>query len=105
MPGHSVGHAAEIWRQGVRDMIDLTSILSCEEYKQLQAAFDAARGEWIHFRLTASKRAAGITEGQTKEMIARAKDKMEKAKNDMLFHLQECAICRKISDALRGAAS
>ena len=66
----------------------------CEEYKQLLSESNAARGEWIHFRLTADKRAAGITEAKSKEMVSRAKDKMDEIKSTMLVHTETCKICK-----------
>jgi hypothetical protein len=65
----------------------------CEEYKQLQSELDAVRGQWIYFRLTAEKRAAGITEAQSKETIRRAKDHMDKIKTRLLLHRMNCQIC------------
>jgi len=67
----------------------------CDEHKGLQSEWEAARGEWIYFRLTASKQAAGITERRSKEMISRAKDKMDEIKNRMLLHIERCEICNK----------
>src|SRR5207237_6408317 len=65
----------------------------CEEYKQLLSELNAARGEWIHFRLTADKRAAGMTDAKSKEMVSRAKDKMDEIKSRMLVHTVTCKIC------------
>jgi hypothetical protein len=68
----------------------------CEERKHLQSALLAARGEWIHFRLTASNRAAGITEAQTKRMVSKAKEKMDEIQNCLLLHLKQCALCKDL---------
>jgi len=68
----------------------------CEEYKQLETELDAARGEWIYFRLTVSNRAAGVTETHSKEMIQRAKAKMDEIKNRMSLHLNFCDICNRL---------
>jgi len=66
----------------------------CEEYKQLLSELNASRGEWIHYRLTADKRAAGITEAKSKEMVRGAKDKMDEVKGRMLVHTETCKICK-----------
>jgi hypothetical protein len=66
----------------------------CEEYKQLLSELNAARGEWFYLRLTADKRAAGITEAKSKEMASRAKDKMDEIKSRMLGHTVTCKICK-----------
>jgi hypothetical protein len=34
----------------------------CEEYEHLESEWNASRGEWVYFRLSANNRAAGITE-------------------------------------------
>jgi hypothetical protein len=75
----------------------------CEEYKQLQSELSAARGDWIYF--AASKRAAGITEHQAKEMVRRAKNNVQTIKNQMLDHMKTCLVCRRTNnDAMRGAS-
>jgi hypothetical protein len=66
----------------------------CGEYKQMLSELNAAKGEWIHFRLTADKRAAGITEAKSKEMVGGAKDKMDEIKSRMLGHKKTCKICK-----------
>jgi hypothetical protein len=68
--------------------------MGCEEYKQLLSELNAARGEWIHFRLTADKRAAGITEAKSKEMVSRAKEKMDEIESTMLVHAETCKVCK-----------
>ena len=65
----------------------------CEEYKQIQFELDAARGQWVYFRLTVDKRADGITETKSKEMIRRAKEQMDKTKTRLLLHRMNCRIC------------
>ena len=76
----------------------------CEEYKQLESEWSAARGEWIYFRLGANNRAPGITEGKSKELVSRAKDKMEDIKNRMKLHVENCEICDNRNDAIKGIA-
>jgi hypothetical protein len=75
----------------------------CEEYKQLQSELDAVRGQWIYFRLTADKRAAGVTEAQSRETIRRTKEHMDKIKSRLLFHRMNCEICND-SDSGLGVA-
>lgn len=65
----------------------------CEEYKELQSELETVRGQWIYFRLTADNRAAGITETHSREMIRRAKDRVDEMKNRVLLHLANCVIC------------
>ena len=73
----------ELWRERQHESVRVVQMV-CEEHKQLLSELNAARGEWIHFRLTADKRAAGITEAKSKEMVSRAKDKMDEINSRML---------------------
>ena len=77
----------------------------CETYKQLQSELGTARGEWVYFTLTASKRAAGITEYESKDMVRRAKGTMESIKDRIFAHVKTCVVCIRTNDALGGAAS
>jgi len=66
----------------------------CEEYKRLRSEWLAARGEWIHVRLTAGIRPAGVTEATFKESLNRTKTKMDAMEGAMIVHAAECKICR-----------
>jgi hypothetical protein len=79
------------------------SSMYCEEYKQLLSELDAACGQWIYFRLTADKRAAGITDAQSKEMIRRAKERVDEMKTRLLLHRVNCQICKDGDSGLRVA--
>ena len=65
----------------------------CEVYKKLKSEWQAARGEWIHFRLTADRLPAGVTEATSKELIRRTKAKMDETKSTMILHAEKCRVC------------
>jgi len=65
----------------------------CEVYKRLKFQWQSARGEWIHFRLTADKRAAGVTESTANELVSRTKAKMDEIEGTMIIHVHECKVC------------
>lgn len=65
----------------------------CEMYKRLKSEWQSARGEWIHFRLTAGKRADGVTENTANESVSRRKAKMDEIERTMMLHVEECKVC------------
>jgi hypothetical protein len=65
----------------------------CEVYKRLKSEWQSARGEWIHFRLTAGKRPAGVTESTSNELVSRTKAKMDEIERTMILHVQKCKVC------------
>ena len=66
----------------------------CETYKKLKSDWQAARGEWIHFRLTADTLPAGVTEATSQELIRRRKEKVDEMKSTMILHAKKCKVCQ-----------
>ena len=84
----------ELCRERQRESFRVVQMV-CEEHKQLHAEWQEARGEWIHFRLSAGTRVAGITQQHSKEIIRRAKDKADDIERRFRLHIQTCELCKK----------
>jgi hypothetical protein len=84
----------ELWREQHPERAPAVQML-CEEHKELREEWQEARGEWIHFRLTADKRLAGTTQQYAKEVISRAKEKMDDVERRLHLHIQTCGLCKK----------
>jgi|RhiMethySRZTD1v2_1073278.scaffolds.fasta_scaffold385067_2 hypothetical protein len=65
----------------------------CEVYKRLKSEWQSARGEWIHFRLTAGKRPAGVTESTANGTVSKTKTRMDEIERTMMLHVEECKVC------------
>ena len=65
----------------------------CEAYKRLKSEWQSARGEWIHFRLTAGNMPAGVTQRTANELLTRTKSKMDEIERAIILHVEACKVC------------